>query len=158
MSKVVFREGRREERGSVPSAATIGGAGQPLVSKENLTAPTVGFTAEDFKVRERGTWAQVRAERLAWVVAAALGVLVVVATLFFWFAFDRPSLADLRALEGTGPEAGARALERFRELDGVSWNRFHSLVQYLVGTVLLPLLTLLLGYAFGQRGSGDGRS
>lgn len=105
-----------------------------------------GPFSEDTLTQEP-SWTQVNARNLAIIVGVALAAVLVVSMSVFWWGLEKPTLEAAERFA----ESKAQVYERYTALNEAWWNRFHTYFQLLVGTVLLPLFTLLLGYAFGSR-------
>ncbi|MBM3237048.1 hypothetical protein FJZ31_12220 [Candidatus Poribacteria bacterium] len=74
--------------------------------------------------------------------------LAVLFLLAWWFT--RPSLAEVHQLFGAEAKPN-EVLEAFRGLQRDHFDQFRDLFQIIVLSALLPLFTLLAGYAFGSR-------
>ena len=101
-----------------------------------------------YSITERPTWTQQfggdLASRVLWFVCG-LAALFLIA---WWFT--RPSLADVREILGASA-APKDVLETWRSLQRDHFDQFRDLFQIVVLSGLVPLFTLLAGYAFGAR-------
>jgi len=100
------------------------------------------------RLREPPTYVQfIGGRMLGWLLAVICGLAAVF--LGVW-VMTRPSLAQVKAL--LGPFADPKAvLEALQDLRRDHFDHFSSLFQLLVLSGLVPLFTLLAGYAFGTR-------
>ena len=99
-------------------------------------------------LKEPPTWTQWfggnLASRVLWFVCA-LSVLFLIA---WWFT--RPTLAEVQKILGNAA-APKDVLETLRNLQRDHFDQFRDLFQIVVPSGLVPLFTLLAGYAFGAR-------
>ncbi len=97
------------------------------------------------------TWAQGASAKLAaWIL---LGVLLIVSLAVIYSLIKTPSLAEVeRLLRQSDPKVDfQKVVEAYQTISDSVFNRLMKFLQYLVGTIALPLITLLLGYAFGKQ-------
>ena len=85
------------------------------------------------------------------LVGCLLGVVcvIIVAFLAIWW-LTRPSLAEVQSIFGSSA-APKDVVDTLRELRRDHFDQFRDLFQLVVLSGLVPLLTLLAGYAFGTR-------
>ncbi|HRD65253.1 MAG TPA: hypothetical protein PKY50_03775 [Candidatus Competibacter sp.] len=132
------------------SELTGGGSG----AKEGQV-PLKGL-GEDWRgvVRERPTFQQFKgaylAEMVLWFIFGLLAIM-----LLAWCA-TYPNVADLEAVlgkaaDGSTMEIGKERLQALQSLRSEHANAFRDLFQLAVASVLVPIFTLLAGYAFGSR-------
>jgi Sec-independent protein secretion pathway component TatC len=84
------------------------------------------------------------ASRLLWVICGLAVVFLVV-----WWA-TRPTLVEVRQWLGVNV-ASQELLTHARNLQQDHFDQFRDLFQLIVMSGLIPLFTLLAGYAFGAR-------
>ena len=87
------------------------------------------------------------ASRLLWIICA-----LVVAFLLGWW-FTRPSIEEVKGITGAAQKSEV-ILETLRQLREDHFEAVRNLFQLLVLSGLIPLFTLLAGYAFGSRQGG----
>ena len=116
----------------------VGGITEPEQSQLPLVDP----------LKEPPTWIQRLggnlASRVLWFVCG-LSVLFLIA---WWFT--RPTLAGVQKILGNSATP-KDVLEILRSLQRDHFDRFRDLFQIVVLSGLVPLFTLLAGYAFGAR-------
>jgi hypothetical protein len=83
------------------------------------------------------------------VLAALLVVVAVFLAALLWIV-SRESYAGAASLSDV-------QYGRFKDLSDLAWTRVERTLQYALGTILLPLLTLFVGYAFGRGSTGAGK-
>jgi hypothetical protein len=81
---------------------------------------------------------------LLWVICGLVLVFLII------WAFTRPTVDQVRALVGSAADA-KMLLEALSSLQRDHFDQFNRLFQLLVLSGLVPLFTLLAGYAFGSR-------
>ena len=86
--------------------------------------------------------------RLATVVLGVICGLAVAFLVTWWWT--RPSLAEVQALVGSSGSA-KEVLEALQALRSAHFGELRDLFQIVVLSGLVPLFTLLAGYAFGSR-------
>lgn len=94
------------------------------------------------------TWLQWFLSRLIryflWIICGMAALF-----LFGWW-FTRPSLAEVQQLLGADAKPN-EVLEALRGLQRDHLDQFRDLFQLIVLSALVPLFTLLTGYAFGSK-------
>ena len=108
-------------------------------------------------VSERPTFQQLKGARLTEVILWFIFILIVMFLSGWWFT--RPTVADVQTVLGEAAN-GKEKLEALQTLRNEHFNTFRDLFQLAVASVLMPIFTLLAGYAFGSREaerSGDRR-
>jgi ABC-type spermidine/putrescine transport system permease subunit I len=83
-----------------------------------------------------------------WTVGAIISLIVVVLALVAAYAVATipPELAEIHELEGK-----AGALEKYRQLRREWFGEIKDLLQLLVVSLLIPLVTTVIGYIFGRQ-------
>ena len=112
-----------------------------MLDKKKVEVPSVGI------VEKPPTWVQALGGRLAsrvlWFVCG-LAVLFLIA---WWFT--RPSFAEVQKMLSDSAEP-KEVVELLRSLRRDHFDHFRDLFQLVVLSGLVPLFTLLAGYAFGS--------
>ncbi len=99
-------------------------------------------------VSEPPTFQQLKGARLTEVILWFIFILIVMFLLGWWFT--RPTVADVQTVLGEAAN-GKEKLEALQTLRNEHFNTFRDLFQLAVASVLMPIFTLLAGYAFGSR-------
>lgn len=86
---------------------------------------------------------------LAGVVLALIAIFSLILTIY-WFR-TAPSL------ESFGTPVKQESLQLYKEASNIAFESVYKILDLIVLTVLLPVLTLILGYLFGTRSKKDKR-
>jgi ABC-type polysaccharide/polyol phosphate export permease len=91
-----------------------------------------------------------RAFGLAWGLIGLIGLVLLLVALFGLATYPDDEIALVRA--GPDEEATLAAIQDLRD----SWfSQVKDLLQLLVVSILVPLLTTLIGYIFGRSAAGE---
>lgn len=113
------------------------------------TVPVKELASSEWQgVRERPTFQQLKGARLTEVILWFIAGLIVIFVIGWWLT--RPTVADVQTILGEAA-SGKEKLEALQSLRSEHFNAFRDLFQLAVASVLVPIFTLLAGYAFGSR-------
>ena len=119
----------------------------PERRSQRTRIPILGLFGEMPVLREKPSFPEWfgahLASRLLWVICGLAGVF-----LAGWW-FTRPTLTGVQQLLGSSAQA-TDVMEALRTLRDQHFDQFRSLFQLIVLSGLVPLFTLLAGYAFGR--------
>jgi hypothetical protein len=100
------------------------------------------------ELRELPSFPQVFSAYMARLILVVICLLIAALLVAWWFT--RPTLSEVQQILGQSAEA-QKVLEAFSELTRDHFDLFRDLFQLVVLSILVPLFTLLAGYAFGSR-------
>ena len=115
---------------------------------QKARVPFAGISEEVLGFRERPSFVQWLGGRLASRVLWFVCAMVVAFSGAWWLT--RPCLTEVQNILGSSADP-KDVVEILRELQRDHFDQFQGLFQLLVLSALVPLFTLLAGYAFGTR-------
>lgn len=122
-----------------------GGAGEQMA--ENV--PLKGLAKAGWGgLTKQPTFQQLKGARLTEIMLWFIFLLIVIFLVGWWLT--RPTVADVQTILGEAA-SGKEKLEALQSLRSEHFNVFRDLFQLAVASVLVPIFTLLAGYAFGSR-------
>lgn len=100
------------------------------------------------RLREPPTFQQMEGARLAKLLLWAICLSTVLFLVGWWIS--RPSIEDVKQILDAAADGKTR-LEALQQLRKDHLDMFRDLFQLIVSSILVPLFTLVVGYAFGAR-------
>ena len=143
------------DRSRVPIASVFDEVGEvpPRVPSPQARQPIAGIFGEVPTFRERPTFHEwfgaILASRLLWFIC---GLALAFVAGWWW---TRPTLAEIQSLLGSSADP-KEVVDTLEKLQSNHFDHFRGIFQLVVLSGLVPLFTLLAGYAFGSRARQEG--